>query len=186
MPDLTGEIAERIRETLAGSGLSQRAFHQRVAESVGPEARGVSFGAIRHYLSGKLYSPRPEVLRAMADILGVRFEWLAIGRGGKRDGAIECPNCGHVNVLPYEPAHNLAEDDLRRLVASAAILPGYGPGRKAKSLGSRVRRFLENHKLSLTDACGMTDEELLEKENAGTVVLLVIRTADILEKVKHA
>ena len=43
--------------------------------------RGSSYGGIRQYVEGKIESPRGELLQAMADVLGVRPEWLAFNKG---------------------------------------------------------------------------------------------------------
>lgn len=43
--------------------------------------RGISDGGVRHYVNGKVRNPRTELLRAMADVLGVRGDWLAFGQG---------------------------------------------------------------------------------------------------------
>ena len=43
--------------------------------------RGSSYSGIRQYVEGKIDSPRVELLDAIADVLGVRPEWLGFARG---------------------------------------------------------------------------------------------------------
>ncbi len=46
-----------------------------------PDLRGTSYGGVRQYAEGKVANPRAELLRAMADVLGVRQDWLAFNQG---------------------------------------------------------------------------------------------------------
>lgn len=43
--------------------------------------RGSSYGGIRQYVAGEIQNPRPELLGAMAKVLGVREAWLMAGSG---------------------------------------------------------------------------------------------------------
>ena len=43
--------------------------------------RGSSYGGIRQYVEGKIESPRVDLLEAIADVLGVRPEWLTFNDG---------------------------------------------------------------------------------------------------------
>jgi transcriptional regulator with XRE-family HTH domain len=43
--------------------------------------RGVSYGGVRQYVEGGIRNPRAELLRAIADVLGVRWQWLAHNEG---------------------------------------------------------------------------------------------------------
>lgn len=57
---------------------------RQLAERLGrqyPGLRGTSYGGVRLYAENKVHRPRVELLRAMADVLGVRGEWLAFGDG---------------------------------------------------------------------------------------------------------
>jgi hypothetical protein len=57
---------------------------RRLADGLGrqyPKLRGTSYGGVRQYAENKVKRPRVELLRAMADMLGVRGDWLAFGDG---------------------------------------------------------------------------------------------------------
>jgi hypothetical protein len=43
--------------------------------------RGATYGGVRQYAEGSVRSPRVELLKAMAEVLGVRADWLAYDRG---------------------------------------------------------------------------------------------------------
>lgn len=60
--------------------MSVRGLHQGLEDRF-PDLRGTSYGGVRHYVEGKVTSPRVELLRAMAEVLGVRPDWLAFGEG---------------------------------------------------------------------------------------------------------
>lgn len=46
-----------------------------------PDMRGATYGGVRLYLTGEVTNPRVELLRAIADVLGVRADWLAFDDG---------------------------------------------------------------------------------------------------------
>jgi len=52
-----------------------------------PGRRGTSYGGIRSYVEGRVHHPRIDLLRVIADVLGVRFEWLAYGVGAQTEQA---------------------------------------------------------------------------------------------------
>lgn len=52
-----------------------------------PGMRGTSYGGVRQYAEGKVISPRIELLRALADVLEVRADWLAFGEGEMTEDA---------------------------------------------------------------------------------------------------
>jgi transcriptional regulator with XRE-family HTH domain len=57
---------------------------RQLGEALGarhPGRRGFTYGGIRQYLANKVKNPRLDVLRAAADELGVRPEWLAFDDG---------------------------------------------------------------------------------------------------------
>ncbi len=61
--------------------MSVRGLAKAVNEKY-PDLRGTSYGGIRQYAEGNVRSPRIDLLRAIADILVVRWEWLAFDEGG--------------------------------------------------------------------------------------------------------
>ena len=58
-------------------GLARRIRQRKAYRTL----RGASDGGIRQYVEGSVTSPRIELLRAIADVLGVRWEWLASAQG---------------------------------------------------------------------------------------------------------
>jgi transcriptional regulator with XRE-family HTH domain len=45
------------------------------------DLRGATYGGVRQYIEENVSRPRLELLRALADVLGVRADWLAFGEG---------------------------------------------------------------------------------------------------------
>jgi transcriptional regulator with XRE-family HTH domain len=78
----TDGYAERLRLALE-SGPHAMGIRQlgRALEAAHPDLRGASYAGVRQYVEGKVRSPRVELLRAMAAVLGVRHEWLAFDEG---------------------------------------------------------------------------------------------------------
>ena len=68
-----GPLIDPVRGTV-----SQRALHRAVADHT-DGARGSSYGAVRSYIAGNVRSPRENILRAMAEVLRVRPEYLVTG-----------------------------------------------------------------------------------------------------------
>lgn len=50
--------------------------------------RGATYAGVRQYVEGKVRNPRIELLKAFAEILGVRFEWLAYGEGPMTEAGV--------------------------------------------------------------------------------------------------
>lgn len=46
-----------------------------------PDLRGTSYGGVRQYAEGNVANPRIDLLRAMADVLGVRWQKIAYDEG---------------------------------------------------------------------------------------------------------
>lgn len=67
--------------------MSIRAFAEELGGEDGqyPHLRGTSYGGVRQYVEGAVTHPRVELLRAMADVLGVRGDWLAFDEGPMTD-----------------------------------------------------------------------------------------------------
>lgn len=78
----TGGYNERLQLALEAGprpmGVRQLA---RAVADAHPDLRGASYGGVRQYVEGNIRNPRGELLRAMADALGVRPEWLAFNEG---------------------------------------------------------------------------------------------------------
>lgn len=81
-------LGERLRVAIkVEAGLSIREFHKRMDG----RAPGSSYPNIHRYLSDGA-EPTLEFLRAAAEVLGVRYQWLAVGQGapteaGERDNS---------------------------------------------------------------------------------------------------
>lgn len=73
------EIARRLSEALDRKDWSRREL-QRQIEGSAPDLTGNSLPSVLNYLEGK-HTPSVEFLRVVADLLGVRVEWLAFGSG---------------------------------------------------------------------------------------------------------
>lgn len=82
----TAGYAERLRWAMerGPKPMSARAL-ARALEGSG--IRGTSYGGVRQYVEGKVRNPRVELLRAFADQLGVRGDWLAFGEGEPTEAA---------------------------------------------------------------------------------------------------
>ncbi len=78
----TDGYADRLTKarTEGPNPMSVRGLHRAVKQSF-PDLRGTSYGGIRQYAEGKVKNPRVELLRAIAEVLGVRGDWLAFGEG---------------------------------------------------------------------------------------------------------
>lgn len=73
-------IGKRLTKAMARAGIGSRILEKRIRARWG-EIRGSSYGAIEAYRKGSVRRPRLEVLRATAEILEVRSEWLIWGEG---------------------------------------------------------------------------------------------------------
>ncbi|AUB80065.1 hypothetical protein THSYN_03185 [Candidatus Thiodictyon syntrophicum] len=102
-------ISERIREAREVKGLSQADLAATV---------GVSRGACGHWEQGKTV-PSVEHLAGVATVLGVRFEWLATGRG-RRDYD---PAVGEEHSVSWGPSVPAVSQEERELIAVLARLP---------------------------------------------------------------
>jgi transcriptional regulator with XRE-family HTH domain len=73
-------VGHRLSERLQERGWGYEEFHRRVREAAGG-ARGSSYGSVWAYVNGKVSEPRPAVVRAMAEVLDVTYDWLMTGKG---------------------------------------------------------------------------------------------------------
>lgn len=72
------EVPDRLRWAVEEhAGISIREFQRRMDER---DVRGSSYATVHGYLHGES-APSVEFLREAADVLGVRDEWLVLGRG---------------------------------------------------------------------------------------------------------
>lgn len=97
----------RLREALR-DGPRPMTMRQFVSElqHMYPHLRGTSYGGVREYLEGNVMNPRTDLLHAMADVLGVRREWLSEGLGART--VAEEAAAGHI----AEKAREESDDTL--------------------------------------------------------------------------
>lgn len=78
----TSGYDQRIRAALERGPLplSVRELARRIQAKY-PLLRGSSYGGVRQYVEGSVRNPRIELLRAMADVLRVRPDWLSFDNG---------------------------------------------------------------------------------------------------------
>ena len=69
------ERSRRIKSELEHFG-TLRELHQEVRERLGSHIRGTSYGAVRAIVEGEVDHPRPNVTQAIAEVLGVRSQYL--------------------------------------------------------------------------------------------------------------
>jgi transcriptional regulator with XRE-family HTH domain len=79
----TDGYSDRLRQALreGPNPMSVRRLGEEVLPARFPDLRGATYGGVRQYAAGKVKSPRIELLRAIADVLGVRSDWLAFNDG---------------------------------------------------------------------------------------------------------
>ena len=70
-------VGERLKAAIVACGYSIRKFQAAVKERGAP---GASYPTVHRYLKNKS-EPTAPFLREAADLLGVRYEWLAVGQG---------------------------------------------------------------------------------------------------------
>ena len=83
-----GERIRRAMELGPRPISSVRALAQRVEDSH-KGLRGATYGGVRQYHAGDITNPRLELLKAIADVLAVRWQWLAYGDGAMTEAAAE-------------------------------------------------------------------------------------------------
>lgn len=67
---------ERARPEFERTGLSMRQFAELVKERLPPRTRGASYPGIRALFDGEIVRPRPNIVEAIAAVLGVNPAWL--------------------------------------------------------------------------------------------------------------
>ncbi|MEX2531436.1 MAG: helix-turn-helix transcriptional regulator [Gemmatimonadota bacterium] len=92
--------------------MSARELARRVGELY-PDLRGTSYGGIRQYAEGNIQRPRVDLLRAIADVLGVRAEWLAFDEDEMTEDLQRAREAREAGEEPDPGATWGAEDFLR-------------------------------------------------------------------------
>lgn len=80
VPRDAAALGRRLASRLEERGWGYKEFQRRVREATGG-ARGTSYGSVWAYVNGEVAEPRPRIVAAMADVLGLSREWLATGTG---------------------------------------------------------------------------------------------------------
>ncbi len=157
-------LSQRLSRRLREKGWGYQEFHKKVRDAC-RGARGSSYGSVWSYVNGKVTEPRPTVVRAMADVLDLRYEWLVSG-----DGPETREHAARKAALQEEPG---AEDQrhLERLMKAMerarARLPATHVG-----LLSRRDHVLENLVIDLLTSQGRGLETYGEGEVAEAVGLV--------------
>lgn len=73
-------LGARLTASLQEKGWSYKEFQKRVKSAAGG-ARGTSYGTVWSYVNGEVSDPRPRIVQAMADALGLSPKWLTSGNG---------------------------------------------------------------------------------------------------------
>ena len=73
-------LGARLAASMQEKGWSYKEFQKRVQRAAGG-ARGTSYGTVWSYVNGEVADPRPRIVQAMADALGLSPQWLTSGRG---------------------------------------------------------------------------------------------------------
>lgn len=85
MPDFEG-LPGRLEDELRAKGFTLRGFHKAVEAAAGG-VRGTSYGTVYSYVKEPVSKEvfRPHILEAMAEVLGVRYEYLLEGTGARTE-----------------------------------------------------------------------------------------------------
>ncbi|MEX1258202.1 MAG: hypothetical protein WEG36_11345 [Gemmatimonadota bacterium] len=137
----TKGYADRLAQALARGPrpMSVRALTKAMHDQY-EGLRGTSYGGIRQYAEDKVRSPRIELLRAIADVLGIRWEWLAFNEGKmteKEQQISDLVEDGVARDADVEAAEGLEE-------AIAGVREGFGEGAE-RLLDTAVRRAVILH-----------------------------------------
>lgn len=92
-------------------------FQEAVRKASG-EARGTSYGAVWSYVNAPPDHPRPEVVQAMAEVLGIRFEYLATGKKPRTDADAE-----RMAAAESDPAIDAARDRFWACLERSLLYP---------------------------------------------------------------
>jgi transcriptional regulator with XRE-family HTH domain len=152
-------LSRRLAGALQDKGWGYEDFHQRV-RTAADGARGSSYGSVWSYVNGKVAEPRPRIVRAMADVLGVTYEWLATGDGPKTREEL-----ARSGSTPRAAALDAGADRLARLLAAMEGARERAPDPSAQLL-ARQDRVVERLVIDLLESDGRSFESYAEGEVA--------------------
>lgn len=161
-------FSRRLSSRLEEKGWGYKEFQRRVREATGG-ARGTSYGSVWAYVNGEVAEPRPWIVAAMADVLGLSREWLATGEGPRTLEEVARTDL-------EDPAHDIphtrdAEDRVRALVRAMELARGRLPAIEAQLLARRDH-VLENLVIDLLECGGRGLESYGEGEVAEAITLV--------------
>lgn len=154
----SGSLAGRLAARLDEKGWGYEDFHRRVRDAA-DGARGSSYGSVWGYVNGKVSEPRPRIVQAMADVLGVRYEWLAAG-----DGPPTPEEAARVDT-PQRAAVEAGERRLVRLLEAMETARDRLPDPPARVL-ARQDRVVERLVIDLLESDGRSFDSYAEGEVA--------------------
>jgi transcriptional regulator with XRE-family HTH domain len=155
----SGSLARRLTSALDEKGWGYEDFHRRVRDAA-HGARGTSYGSVWSYVNGKVSEPRAPVVLAMAEVLGVTYEWLATG-----DGPRTCEDAARQDRTPRAAAR---DEGARRLASLLDAMEGARdrlPDPPARLL-ARQDRIVERLVIDLLESGGRTFDSHAEGEVA--------------------
>lgn len=114
--------------------------------------RGSSYGGVRQYVEGAVRSPRIEVLRAMADVLGVRGDWLAFEDGAMTEGEERASATGREARIAVAASFLEEEEERRSKLLRRAIVAELPAMQKARAgTWSRLATLLETWAIEMRE-----------------------------------
>lgn len=155
----SAKLSRRLAGALQEKGWGYEDFHQRV-RTAADGARGSSYGSVWSYVNGKVAEPRPRIVRAMADVLGVNYGWLATG-----DGPRTREELARRDSTPQAAARDAGADRLARLLTAMEGARERLPDPPARML-ARQDRVVERLVIDLLESAGRTFESYAEGEVA--------------------
>ena len=156
-------LGERLSARLQEKGWSYKEFQQKVHKAAAG-ARGTSYGTVWSYVKGEVAEPRPRIVQAMADVLGLSPEWLASGDGPRTEKEVARGTLAA--EIGDEKTHRLGTL-LRAMETARSRLPSL----EAKLL-ERRDHVLENLVVDLLESGGRGLETYGEGEVAEAIVLI--------------
>jgi transcriptional regulator with XRE-family HTH domain len=156
-------LGERLSASLQEKGWSYKEFQRKVHRAAGG-ARGTSYGTVWSYVNGEVAEPRPRIVRAMAEVLGLSTEWLASGGGPRTQQEVARNALGA--ELPDERTQQLGVL-FRAMETARSRLPSL-----EGELLERRDHVLENLVVDLLESGGRRLETFGEGEVTEAIVLV--------------
>lgn len=156
-------LGARLAAGLQEKGWSYTEFQKRVQRAA-KGARGTSYGTVWSYVNGEVAEPRPRVVEAMADVLGLSAQWLTSGRGPRTQKDI-------ARETLREDLRNEKTDRLGNLLRAMETARSRLPPLERQLL-ERRDHVVENLVVDLLESSGRGLETYAEGEVAEAFVLI--------------